>query len=143
VLATFLVALIGAGIAFRQYQIQKYRLRLDLSERRLAVFSATRELLRSAVFRQSTTDDSLVTFDLATAEAVFLFQDDVTGYLDQLRNKYCEILEISDVEHDDAFADADERAVRLGERREHKKWMREQLAGAQVVFKRYLDLSKA
>ena len=141
-LSTLVVGAVALWIAYHQLRIERYRLRHDLSQRRLEVFVAVRDLLKSEVVSGPSSDAALTQFDLATASAPFLFGPDVTAFLAEVRSRYVEILGITDEQKDGAFPDDATRSERLEQRRRHRQWMREQLVDTQRVFKKYLDLSQ-
>lgn len=142
-LTTPLIAVLGLWIAYQQFRLQRYRFRYDLSERRLAVFFAVRELLKATLAVRRPNDEAWAKFALETAGASFLFKADVTNYLDRLRKSYLKIAEISDIEEDKDFADDEQRRMFLEKRRNERQWMREQLKEAENIFRPYLDLSTA
>jgi len=137
------IAALGLWIAYQQFRLQRYKFRADLSEKRMAVFVAVRELLDAALSAQLPPEDALVRFRLATASAPFLFGPDVNQFLARLHSSYAKVLEISEIRQEEAFADDQERRNLLAERRDLKSWMRGQLTEAQSVFRPYLDLSAA
>ncbi len=142
-LTTPTVAALGLWIAYHQLRVQRYRFRHDLSERRLSVLSAVRDLLESALTTLRPPIEALDRFDLARASAPFLFGRDVNEYLERLQKNYLAIWETSEQQAEEQFADEKEEHANLKRRRELRKWMREQLPEVQKVFKKYLDLSTA
>ena len=142
-LSTPAIAILGIWIAYQQFRIQRYRFRHDLSERRLSVFSAVRELLLAALTTRRPPIEAVDEFNLSRASALFLFGPDVNEYLHELQKNYLAIWEISEQQAEEGFANQQEQQDHLKIRRELRKWMREQLPEAQNVFKKYLDLSAA
>jgi len=141
-LSTPALAAFAGWIALQQYRLQHYRLRLDLSQRRFAVFVATRNFALTAVTKLQASDEALLAFDAATAEAPFLFGSDVTEYLSALREGYCELLAIADQRQTHENDAAESR--RLGsDWAMRRQWFRDELKRAQDVFRPSLDLSKA
>jgi hypothetical protein len=142
-LTTPFIAILGLWIAYQQFRLQRHRFRFDLSERRLAVFFAVREFLRSTLAVRGTNDEAWTKFALQTAGATFLFKADVITFLDRLGKSYQKVAEVSDIQADKAFNDEAEQGMLLAERRDEWQWMREQLKEAERVFRPYLDLSAA
>jgi hypothetical protein len=87
---TSLVAAWVAWTSWRQYRVARDKLRLDLFDRRLAVFQEVREVIIAA-HDQGEVD--LKRYRQSTAEAVFLFGDDVYEYLSELLRKLTELRE--------------------------------------------------
>src|ERR1700722_14950247 len=84
--AAFVTLIIGAsaaGIAYRQYEVARAKLKLDLFEKRYAIFQQTWEIL-SGVVRNGTRAEN---YGLATPfnnflpQAAFLFGEPIKRYL--------------------------------------------------------------
>jgi hypothetical protein len=86
-LAVLLIPLIGAWIAWQQVHIARVKLQHDLYERRYAVFDAARKLLAEVVAHRTAPEGALRTYTIATADAVFLFNDQIAEYLKELRKR--------------------------------------------------------
>ncbi len=74
-------------IADEQKYIARARFKLDFYEKRYSVFEAARSLLIQAVQHDHVDAEQVITFRMKTADAVFLFDDDVPTYLAGLLNK--------------------------------------------------------
>jgi hypothetical protein len=87
VIAVIVVALVGAWIAYKQFQLAEVKLKHDLYDRRFAVFEAARQLLY-AVFRDfNASDQTIFAYKAGTSEAVFLLNDDdddIVAFLEEL-----------------------------------------------------------
>lgn len=79
-------------IALQQWQINKNKLRLDLFDRRWAVFEAAMRLAASAVHKPTITSDDLREFATATRGVRFLFNKSLEEYCDKLRTEAVAIL---------------------------------------------------
>ena len=75
------IPLVGAWLAWQQVQIARVKLQHDLFERRYNVFAAARRLLAQIDTHRRPSDEDLRAFMLGTSDAVFLFDDDLAGYL--------------------------------------------------------------
>jgi hypothetical protein len=75
----------GAGvyIAYKQSRIATAKLNLDLYDRRFKVFEACRTCLIFALQKGDVTQEVMNAFYLGTADAVFLFDKKLEGYLDE------------------------------------------------------------
>jgi hypothetical protein len=83
--AVLFIAGVGTWIAFKQARIAAAKLNLDLYDRRFKVFDAARYLVGKVVTDACPGNDDFNVFNLGVADAVFLFDSDVTEYLDNLR----------------------------------------------------------
>lgn len=86
-LAVLVIAAIGARIAYKQARVAEARLNFDLFEKRFAVFDAARRLLVDVVQSDHVDVARVMKFNVETADAVFLFEQNVVVYLDKLREK--------------------------------------------------------
>ena len=77
------IALIAAWIAFRQSQIARNKLKLDLFDKRMAVYQAVRETLATAVTKGKLTQEDEVKYLVGTRPAQWLFGSEVFKYLDE------------------------------------------------------------
>jgi hypothetical protein len=85
-LDTILIAIIGAIIAYEQFRLAKQKLKLELFEKRYKVFEATRKFLSVILRETSFKDSDLFEFYAGTSDATFLFEKDITTYLDSIRD---------------------------------------------------------
>ena len=80
-LLTPTIALIAVGIGLAQWWTSRNKLRLDLFDRRWAVYVATRELLTEMITQGKTSPDAEQRFLHGIRGAAWLFDDEVNGYL--------------------------------------------------------------
>ena len=83
-IALMLIPAIGAWIAFKQVRIATTKLNFDLYAKRFAVFEAARTYIGRFETEGKVTLKEAVTLRVACVEAVFLFDDPVSKYLDGL-----------------------------------------------------------
>jgi ABC-type nickel/cobalt efflux system permease component RcnA len=79
--AVVLIPLVGAWIAWQQVRIARVKLQFDLYEKRFAVFQAARKLFGEAISQGNISTPSLNAYVLGTADAGFLLDDKISGYL--------------------------------------------------------------
>jgi hypothetical protein len=77
---------IGAWIAWQQMRIADVKLQHDLYDRRFAVYGAARKLLLE-IATTRTASVALSAYAVATADAIFLLNDEIATYLDDLRKR--------------------------------------------------------
>ena len=80
-LTTLLIAAIVAYIMRQQHKTDKDKLRYDLYDRRLKIFQGTMVLLGRVVVQKKLNIENIDQFNRERAEAIFLFEKDVTDYL--------------------------------------------------------------
>jgi hypothetical protein len=82
-----LIAGIGAWIAWQQVRIAHVRLQHELYEPALQSLRGTRKLLSTVFIEGNATNDAIQSYLVAIIDAVFLFDDDLCGYLDEIKAK--------------------------------------------------------
>jgi hypothetical protein len=82
-----LIAAIVALISIQQYLLARERFKLDLFEKRFSVFKATETFLNDAIRDHHISWENLQKFDRDTQTASFLFDEDIVGFLTEIRTK--------------------------------------------------------
>jgi hypothetical protein len=135
-LFTVLVAIFVACVSFQQYRINREKFKLDLFEKRFAVFAATRKLL-SIVLRDAKAElKNLFEYRAAVAEATFLFDDEITNYLNEIDKQFLRL----------HTTDEELKEIPIGEERHRKvdenakilEWLTDQLPELKKQFSPYL-----
>jgi hypothetical protein len=140
--AAFVTLIIG-GIAglltLRQYQVAKAKLKLDLFEKRYAIFHKTWVILSDVVIRGTREDHhGLATpFNNFLPEAAFLFGNEIFEYLDELSTKWNELHGLQGERIDLA---GPERLKNIARTSELEKWFFDQASTeAKLRFSSYMD----
>ena len=143
-LLTPVVAVIAVYIAWQQLRTNAKKSKLDLFDRRLAVFLEVRKILSSVIPGGDADAENFLRFRSGVAESYFIFGAEMEKYLDEV---YAHGIGLASTgrrrripkeergpEYDPKKV-ADEGAMHLG-------WLMDQLPIAKEKFKRYLDVSK-
>jgi hypothetical protein len=85
-----LTAAIGTWIAWQQHRATRAKLRLDLYDRRFAISIAVNKLLSRIVSNATLELVDLHAYNQDTAQALFLFDADLNGYIEELRDRAVE-----------------------------------------------------
>jgi hypothetical protein len=72
-----LIGVAVAYIAYRQWWTNRHKLKLDLFDKRIAIFRASSDLLGRAIVSQSPEESQIATFMQQTREAEFLLSPDL------------------------------------------------------------------
>jgi hypothetical protein len=83
--ALIVISCLGSWIAFKQARIAAAKLNLDLYDKRFKVFEAGRHFLGQFLVHGTIRLQEITELSVGTADAVFLFGDEVVEYLDGLR----------------------------------------------------------
>ncbi len=89
---TFTIACLGLLIAYQQFQINSQKLKLDLFEKRYAVFDALKTIINQVTHHATINNDHINEYKINIADAKFLFNDDVNDYLQTVLNKSAALL---------------------------------------------------
>jgi len=134
-------AFITGYIALRQWITAHHRLRLDLYERRFAVYDATKKLLATIGLHGQVTPDNLGEFYIGVRGAEFLFDGELRNFL----------MQIGDIGFRARMARSSwERRVSdpsvdklIDEEEAILSFLHDQDRRLETMFSRYLDLSAA
>jgi hypothetical protein len=84
---TPLIAITAAYIAYQQYRTNKQKLKLDMYEKRFKVYLGLQALLIHILENADVSDEALKYFQISTSESVFIFDKDISDYLNSIRYK--------------------------------------------------------
>lgn len=133
-----LIAALAAWIAFRQFQIARNKLKLELFDKRMEIYSTVRETLSSIARQGRLTQEQEIQYLQGTRSARWLFGPEVSNYLDEtLWHK------IVDLELHNTMSKGSgdpERVKHIQERAETMKWMISQHKEFDAMVESYLTL---
>jgi hypothetical protein len=112
---TTVIALVVAWVAIQQFLLARERFKLDLFEKRFAVYKAAEDFITHAL-GDGVSHEQLITFYRATYTATFLFGDDITKFLKELATKGNNLWSIRHRQQE--LAGGSPERMKLGERRQ-------------------------
>lgn len=90
-LATPVIAVLGSWIAFQQWRTARDKLRLDLFEKRMAVYRSAKDALGALFTVDRLTAEDELKFLISISEAKWLFGPEIFEYLEKtLWAKFCD-----------------------------------------------------
>ena len=134
---TPVIALGVAGITLNQYRVAKAKLKLDLFDRRYAVFRKVWETLSAITTKgASALEDGLYTpFNNILPDTEFLFGKDMYDYVAELASKWSQLKALEKAEGHPTSRPPEREAI--------ENWFHAQASsGAKAKFSRYLDFEK-
>jgi hypothetical protein len=142
IIAAFAAVRVTAYFAKEQADIAREKLCHDLYERRYRVFDATRKLLCEVAVHRRASDDDLRAFIIGTGDAVFLFNDDLSGHLVEIRDHAQKLQSLVDLLNNlTVLPVGDQRTQAVKESSQLSEWLVDQLQGGLVdKFKPFLKL---
>jgi len=139
-LGTPIVAVVAAVLAgyfaYRQWQTARHRLRLDLFDRRFAVYHSAREFLASIV-TGGVDETELFKFGTTSRDAKWLLNAAVAEYLEELRHKAID-QQVRDQEREMSSGAARNRNIQ--ESSEFRHWLNKQYDVLDEKFTPFLKL---
>lgn len=133
---TILVAGFATYVAFQQFRLGREKLKLDLFEKRFSVFATTRKFLARLSATRSLPVEEVFQFRVAVAETVFLFDSDITDYLEEMAKRASRLWAIE--EKLAVTVDQNERAHLIDESTKEFNWVMEQSPVLTKKFAKYL-----
>jgi hypothetical protein len=82
-----IAALVSASSAWQQRNLSKEKLKLDLFDRRYAIYKAVNRYIAHAMQHSNITDEALRELDRGTSSIEFLFGDTLRAHVTEVRNK--------------------------------------------------------
>ena len=133
------IALLTLLIAYRQWRTAQNKMKLDLFEKRLAIYNAATAFIRNVMTSGNATDEQLRNLILGTKEAKWLLSAEIAKYLDeQLYAKGSDLQCLcADLE---GIPVSDERTNNVHKQSNIKAWLKSQYKILDEKFSDYLAL---
>lgn len=135
------IAITLGYLTFHQYKLEKQKHRLELYDRRFAVFEEVNKFL-SEIFRNGKTDFFKLSNLLhQTNQSKFLFDDEISQYIDSLYMRGIDFVMIDEqLNGHDKLEVGPERTELAHTNSEHLKFFVDQFNVSQKVFMKYLKI---
>jgi hypothetical protein len=141
-LITALIGLIAVYIAYQQWKTNRAnqetnskRLKMELYEKRFAIYDSARTFLRDTVVTSSVTDGMLVKYWAGINSARFLLDDELTKYLEEIERK---AVDLQSIQIEAQGPNGPSKGAH--ERGELKEWFYAQISILNEKFYPYLKL---
>jgi hypothetical protein len=133
---TVIIGGIVAYVGYQQHLVNRERLKLDLFEKRFAVYTGLQNCLAN-IFQKGVFDSATdIALMLNTHPSVFLFDETITNYIKEVRNRALLLEET--VASLDGLPKSDQRSALVKQKYEHLKWLSEQNVKLPGIFSPYL-----
>lgn len=136
-LLTPTVAVLGSFIAYRQWRTAQNKLKLELFDRRFAVYDTTTTFLASAMNSGAAKDEEFK-FMSATHDAKWLLNTDIAEYLEDIYRKAVSLQFLVSELQD--LPIGEERSANIHMQREIKEWLLKQYEVLDEKLAPYLRL---
>ena len=137
--ATLVVGIAVAFIALRQWLLARYKLRLDLFEKRYKVYEASAQFLSIILSHANFNDDDLRAFNIGTRDVVFLFPKHLKDYLHKIR---CRALDMRLFQEQfTPLPVGEERSKLVQKHHDELAWLSDQLTKLPEIFAPFLGFA--
>lgn len=140
-LLTPVIAVVTTYIAIQQYRTSRLKFKLEMFEKRYAIYQGMKHFILSAVREANLSNDDFFKLNEKTQDAFFLFGESVEKYIDELRSKGARLRYLNEKLSDQNLPIGEERSKLAGEDAELNTWFGNQLLESKQVFKKYLRVS--
>ena len=137
-LLTPVIAVVTTYIAVQQYRTSRLKFKLEMFEKRYAIYQGVKNFILSAVREANLSNDDFFKFNEETQDAFFLFGERVEKYIDELRSKGSRLRYLNERLSDQSLPIGEERSKLAKEDAELNTWFGNQLLESKQVFKKYL-----
>ncbi len=137
-LLTIIISIIVTYIAYQQHRVEKDEVRLALYEKRFLVYQSVVAFLNIILINANVKNDELNQFYTKTAESNFLFGNEVSDYLTDMKKKAIRIMWLN--ERLKTAPISDERNKLVKEDSELVEWFNNQFEETTKLFRKYLSL---
>jgi hypothetical protein len=138
---TPLLAFIATAVLVSQYRLLTLRWRLDMWDKRYAIYLVTVDFIKHAVQDVAVTFDEVFKFDRESKGKAFLFGREVETYFEELSQKGLKLQQLGvDLK---GAADQDRRNKLTDQQLELVNWFRKQFEVSKNLFGKYLRIGKA
>jgi len=134
------IAFIALYIAYQQYLTNKLKLRLDLYEKRFKIFECLMKLLANIFQNANVSNENLNKFYANTNESEFIFDQDISKYIDEIRNKALRLQFLH--KRIETLPVGTERNKLVEEDSELINWFVDQFNVSRELFFKYLSFKK-
>lgn len=141
-IATIVVGVIAAMIAWQQYRTNHHKLRLDLFDKRMMVFNDVMGFINVICRDADVPKDSWMLIHQRTNERLFLFDKDVIEYVVKVKDKALRFKKIQ-IDLKKTKANSVERSRLTDEDAEILNWFGEQQQGeCAKIFMKYFKFAQ-
>lgn len=137
-LLTPVLAATAAYIAWQQWRTNRNKLKLELFERRFAMYDAAVQLINSILGAGKVEDQPLRSFVTRTRSAAFIVGQPIEAYLN--KELYARAVKLQMLEAELQGLTGEDRIKNVREQSEAKQWLVEQYAVLERLFRRQLML---
>ena len=139
-LLALIIGAVGAWVAWQQMKVARVKLQHELFERRFRIFAAARKLLSEILQQGTASPDQLLSYSIDTADAVFLLNDDIAKYLEDMRKRASNLSRTGAAL--ERLPEGERRSELTQKEEDNFAWLTDQIGGLVEKFTPILKLEK-
>jgi hypothetical protein len=141
-LLTPVIAAVTTYIAIQQYRTNKLKFKLEVFDRRYAIYQGVKKFIYFAVREGNVSDGAIFELNEETQDAFFLFDKRVEGYVNELRSNGARLMYVNNKLADvNRLPMGDERSGLADEDATICTWFGNQLSESKKIFEKGLRVS--
>ena len=137
---TVVIAAIVAYIAWQQHKLSIEKFKVDLFDKRFAIYKGTKVLLSKILEEEKCDIEMLNEFRRATQDSMFLFDDEITAHLKEIDNMFLHVLRFQ--EDLKGIRRSKKKTELLGVKKELFIILAKELRNSRNVFAPYIKFDK-
>lgn len=126
------LTIFGSYIAIQQYRTARKKLKLDLFDKRYAIFQSAKDYIGHIVCYVAATKEKQSEFLVGTRGAQFIFDQEIKSYIDEIWQKSVDL---------ESWSLDQNTSEHSAQRASHSKWFNDQLTKIDAKFKNFMQLS--
>jgi hypothetical protein len=139
---TVVIAITTTYIVIQQYLVSRYKVRMDLYDRRLKIYNAIMKFMRHVRQHGDASNDQIFELIEQTAESKFLFKGAIKEHIELLYQKALDLQEVNRQLADHSLPKGAERTRLAKEMTKHFQSLRDQYNQTDILFSKYLKLDE-
>lgn len=140
-LLTPIIAILAIYIGYKQYRIQRYKMKYDLYDRRFKVFERIKEFITTFGTKNVVESGEIGKFYSSIIEHQFLFDNDINEFIDEFCKKI-EEFSIVCIDVKSYSKDSKEREELETKREQIRWWIMQELMKLPDRFEKYLSFKR-
>ena len=134
-----IIAFLGVYIGWQQWSTNRRRLDHELFDRRFSLYEEVLRLFGNVLRKGNTKAVDILEFIEATKSAKFVFDTEVSDFLDQAVLRFSD-LETIEAEFED-MEKGEQRSALVTKRREVRNWFHDELLSLDIRFEKHMSLT--
>ncbi len=138
---TFIVGILGVMVRARKNRINQMQIDIQLYDKRFGIYMAVVDLFIHMLRHADVSQEAIAEYSEKTKEGAFLFDDEISSFLDELLNKAQKLRSANYMLRSINSGVPEEPSSKVAETLEIQKWIHDNFLGLKGKFKKHLRLN--